>query len=199
MDKIYLRHPEGPRFYERAEGSPAQLNHSLSLLKHGHKASSRRTRLHFRLAEPRDAEAVTALINVAFRHAEAFLIDRDRIDIDSVRTFLEKGKFLLAEDGDPLVGCAYVELRGDRAYLGLLSVDPTRQKAGLGSQIMTACEEYCAKIGCRFMDLRIINVREELPRFYRRLGYIETGTEPLTPGINPKIPCHFITMSKPLA
>jgi GNAT superfamily N-acetyltransferase len=154
--------------------------------------------LHFRLAEPRDAERITALVNVAFRNAEAFLIDRDRIDLASVQSFLEKGKFLLAEDAGSLLGCAYIELRGDRSYLGLLSVDPTRQKSGLGSQIMTACEQCCAKLGCRFMDLRIINVREELPRFYRRLGYVETGTEPLTPGINPKIPCHFITMSKPL-
>jgi GNAT superfamily N-acetyltransferase len=155
--------------------------------------------LLFRLAESRDAEAITALINVAFRNAEAFLIDRDRIDIDSVSAFLEKGKFLLAEDGGELLGCAYIELRGDRSYLGLLSVDPTRQKAGLGSQIMTACEVHCAKIGCRFMDLRIVNVREELPRFYRRLGYVETGTESFPPGLNPKIPCHFITMSKPLS
>ena len=154
--------------------------------------------MQFRLAELTDAESVTALINLAFRNAEAFLIERDRIDIDSVRSLLEKGEFLLAEEEGALVGCGYVEVRGDRSYLGLLSVDPGRQKAGLGSKIMSACEEYCAKAGCRFMDLRIISVRQELPRFYHRLGYVETGTEPLTPGLKPKLPCHFITMSKPL-
>jgi len=154
--------------------------------------------MQFRLAELSDAEGVTALINVAFRHAEAFLIERDRIDIDSVRSLLEKGKFLVAEEEGVLVGCAYIEFRGDRSYLGLLSVDPRRQKAGLGSKIMSISEEYCAKAGCRFMDLRIINIRPELPRFYHRLGYLETGTEPLTPGLKPKLPCHFITMSKPL-
>ena len=154
--------------------------------------------MQFRLAELSDAEGVTALINVAFRHAEAFLIERDRIDIDSVRSLLEKGKFLVAEEEGVLVGCAYIEFRGDRSYLGLLSVDPRRQKAGLGSKIMSVSEEYCAEAGCRFMDLRIINIRPELPRFYHRLGYLETGTEPLTPGLKPKLPCHFITMSKPL-
>jgi len=154
--------------------------------------------MQFRLAELSDAEGVTALINVAFRHAEAFLIERDRIDIDSVRSLLEKGKFLVAEEEGVLVGCAYIEFRGDRSYLGLLSVDPRRQKAGLGSKIMSVSEEYCAKAGCRFMDLRIINIRPELPRFYHRLGYLETGTEPLPPGLKPKLPCHFITMSKPL-
>jgi GNAT superfamily N-acetyltransferase len=154
--------------------------------------------VQFRLAELTDAEGVTALINLAFRNAEAFLIERDRIDIDSVRSLLAKGKFLLAEEEGILVGCAYIEFRGQRSYLGLLSVDPRWQKAGLGSQIMSTSEEYCATAGSRFMDLRIINVRPELPRFYHRLGYVETGTEPLTPGLNPKLPCHFITMSKPL-
>ena len=152
----------------------------------------------FRLAELTDAEGITTLINLAFRNAEAFLIERDRIDIDSVRALLEKGRFLLAEEDATLVGCAYIEFRGDRSYLALLSVDPRRQKAGLGSKIMSASEEHCAQAGCRFMDLRIITVRQELPRFYHRLGYVETGTEPLTPGLQAKLPCHFITMSKAL-
>ena len=152
-----------------------------------------------RVAEIQDAAAIMAVINAAFRRAESFLIDRDRVDLEMVRSLLEKGKFLVAEEDHVLVGCVYVELRGDRAYLGLLSVDPDRQKAGLGSQLMNAAENYCARAGCRFMDLRIVNVRRELPAFYRHRGYVETGTAPFTPGLNPKVPCHFVEMSKPLS
>lgn len=152
-----------------------------------------------RVAEVTDAPAIMAVINAAFRRAESFLIDRDRVDLEMVRSLLEKGKFLVAEEDHDLVGCVYVELRGDRAYLGLLSVDPDRQKAGLGSQLMNAAENYCARAGCRFMDLRIVNVRRELPAFYRHRGYVETGTAPFTPGLNPKVPCHFVEMSKPLS
>jgi len=152
-----------------------------------------------REAEIDDAPAIMAVINAAFRRAESFLIDRDRVDLEMVRSLLEKGKFLVAEDGGVLAGCVYIELRGDRAYLGLLSVDPDRQKAGLGSQLMNAAENYCARAGCRFMDLRIVNVRRELPAFYRHRGYVETGTAPFTPGLNPKVPCHFVEMSKPLS
>jgi GNAT superfamily N-acetyltransferase len=158
--------------------------------------------VRLRLAEIEDSKAIMAVINAAFRHAEAFLIDRDRIDLETVQSLLDKGKFLVADDDDAdddvLAGCVYVELRGERAYLGLLSVDPERQKAGLGSQLMNAAEQYCAQAGCRFMDLRIVNVRRELPIFYRRHGYVETGTAPFTPGLNPKVPCHFVEMSKPL-
>ncbi len=156
--------------------------------------------MQLRLAEIGDAGPITRVINAAFKQAESFLIDRDRIDESSVRALLEKGNFLVAEDQGVLVGCVYVELRDERAYLGLLAVDPQRQKAGLGSKLMDAAEEFCAKAGCRFMDLRIVNVRRELPAFYHRRGYVETGTTvPFPPELKPKVPCHFVEMSKRLA
>lgn len=155
--------------------------------------------MQLRLAEIQDAEAITALINAAFRLAESFLIDGDRIDLESVRGLLEKGRFLVADDGGALAGCVYVELWGDRAYLGLLAVDPDRQKAGLGSTLMNAAEDHCSTAGCCFMDLQIVNVRRELPAFYHHRGYVETGTAPFPPALNPKLPCHFVIMSKPLS
>jgi ribosomal protein S18 acetylase RimI-like enzyme len=153
-----------------------------------------------RLAESQDAEAIVAVINAAFRRAEAFLIDRDRIDLETVRSLLQIGKLLVAdsEDSGVLAGCVYVALKDDRAYLGLLAVNPEHQKAGLGSQLMTAAENYCVHSGCRFMDLRIVNVRKELPSFYRKRGYVKTGTAPFPQDLNPKVPCHFVEMSKPL-
>jgi N-acetylglutamate synthase-like GNAT family acetyltransferase len=134
--------------------------------------------VQLRLAESHDVEAITTLINTAFLQAESFLIDRDRITAGAVRDLLQKGKFLLAEDKGTLAACVYVELGAERAYVGLLSVDPRRQKAGLGSRLMSAAEAYCANAGCRFMDLQIINLRQELPAFYHRLGYVETGIAP---------------------
>lgn len=154
--------------------------------------------MQFRVAAISDAEAIRLVINSAFGKAEGFLIDRDRVDSEAVHAFLEKGKFLVADDAGTLAGCVYVELRGDRAYLGLLAVNPELQKAGLGSALMTAAEKYCADAGCKFMDLRIVSVRRELPSFYQHRGYVETGTAQFTPGLNPKVPCHFVNMSKPL-
>lgn len=153
--------------------------------------------MQLRVATESDAEEIVRVINAAFKKAESFFIDEDRIDLESVKEFLAKGNFLLAEDNG-LAACVYVELRGDRAYLGLLAVDPPLQKAGLGSMLMQAAEDHCAKAGCAFMDIRIVNLRKELPSFYRSRGYVETGTEPFPPGHNPKTPCHFVKMSKPL-
>ena len=152
-----------------------------------------------RVAEMRDAEAIVFVINAAFRQAESFLIDRDRIDLAEVRQLLQSGSFLVADDLGFVCGCVYVEPRGDRAYLGLLSVDPRRQKSGLGSKLMSAAEDHCTRAGSRYMDLRIVSVRKELPSFYRNRGYVESGIEPFPRGLNPKLACHFVKMSKPLA
>jgi predicted N-acetyltransferase YhbS len=151
-----------------------------------------------RLADSHDAEAVTTVINSAFRKAEAFFIDRDRIDVESIRTLMDRGKFLVAEQNGAVTGCVYVELRGERAYLGLLAVDPQLQQAGLGSALMKAAEDHSARAGCRFMDLRIVNLRTENHAFYSHRGYVETGTEPFPSELTPKLPCHFVNMTKPL-
>ncbi len=152
-----------------------------------------------RIAETADAERLRDLINAAFRRAESFIIERDRIDLEVVQSLLVKGEFLVAEDDGTLAGCVYLERRGERAYLGLLSVDPMRQKAGVGSMLMREAERHCAKAGSRFMDLRIINLRQDNRAFYQRRGYIETGTEPFPSDLATKLPCHFVNMSKPLA
>jgi GNAT superfamily N-acetyltransferase len=154
--------------------------------------------LPIRLAAPADAAKITAVINSAFRVAEDFFIDGHRITQAEVEQSLTKGAFLLAEDGDKLDGCVYVELRGERSYLGLLSVDPTCQQGGVGSLLMLAAEKYCRERGSRCMDILIVNLREDLPAFYKKRGYVETGTSPFSADEETKVPCHFINMSKPL-
>ena len=151
-----------------------------------------------RIATPADAANITAIINAAFRIAEEFFIDGNRITQAEVEKLLAKGTFLLAETGDQLDGCVYVELRGERSYLGLLSVDPGRQQGGLGSLLMNAAESYCREHGSHFMDILIVNLREELPSFYRKRGYVENGTTPFPEDVETKVPCHFINMAKSL-
>jgi N-acetylglutamate synthase-like GNAT family acetyltransferase len=151
----------------------------------------------FRPAQPSDGPAITTLINLAFQ-VERFFIDTDRITLSEVLDHFERGEFLLAEENGALVGCVYLEPRGERTYLGLLSIDPSRQGSGLGSQLMTAAEERCRGKGVLFLDLLIVNLREELPAFYRKRGYQETGVAPFPTDVETKLPCHFVSMSKRL-
>jgi GNAT superfamily N-acetyltransferase len=153
--------------------------------------------LVLRHATPSDADVITNLINLAFR-IERFFVDGNRISPSEVRGRLVTGAFILAELGEVLIGSVSVELREERAYVGLLAVDPTTQRTGVGRRLMSAAENYARANGCRAVDLQIVNVREELLGFYRRLGYVETGTTPFPEGVTTKMDCHFITMAKTL-
>jgi len=150
-----------------------------------------------RLAAAEEAETLTALINLAFR-AERFFATGERIDLDEVREHFSTGVFLVAEESGAIDGCVYVEIRSDRGYFGLLSVDPARQGAGIGSRLVTSAEDYCRERACRVMDLEVVNLRAELPPFYERRGYSGTTTAPFPSNVETTLPCHFICMSKPL-
>ena len=153
--------------------------------------------LSTRIAESQDIPAIVALVNAAFG-LERFFIDADRTNQDEITDYLKKGAFLLYEEDARLVACAYVELRGERGYLGMLSIDATRQRQGLGVKMSAAAEAHARAAGCREMELLIVNLREELPPFYQRLGYRETGVEPFPDKAGMKLPCYFIRMAKAL-
>ena len=161
------------------------------------KLSSDLESVHIRRAESADVDALSALINLAFR-VELPFIEGDRIHPDGVHEYMKKGKFLVAEDSAGLAGCVYVEVRGAWGYLGLLGVEPRRQGTGLGRKLMNAAEEFFRAANCVAIDLRIVSARAPLPAFYRRFGYVETGTAPLPQDAPVKVPCHYILMSKML-
>ena|SRR6202051_794885 len=153
--------------------------------------------ISIRTAKESDAGAIARLVNTAFL-VEQFFIERDRTNSETVRSLLKKGNFLLAEDAPNLIGCIYVELRGERGYFGMLSIDPPRQGMGVGHQLVNAVEKYFREAGCKFSDMKIVNVRTELHALYHRWGYVDTGTGIYDDPKPTKIPVHFITMSKPL-
>jgi GNAT superfamily N-acetyltransferase len=150
-----------------------------------------------RIASPSDVPTLERLINAAYV-VELFFKVGDRINAEGIRALQGKGTFLLLEtDGHP-IGSVYVELRGARGYIGLLAVDPARQGGGIGRALMNAAEAYCRSHDARHADLSVVNLREELPPFYRHLGYSECGTEPFPDLEQATRPCHFILMTKPL-
>jgi predicted N-acetyltransferase YhbS len=156
------------------------------------------TDLRIREASPEDAQTILSLINKAFE-VERYFLDADRMDNERLSLAMNKGRFLVAEDDrGRMVGCVYIELSGGSAYLGLLSIDPERQRSGIGAVLVDAVEEQARNAGCLSVDLRVVDIRRDLPGYYRRLGYIETGTAPFPPDISTNQPCGFILMSKSL-
>jgi predicted N-acetyltransferase YhbS len=156
--------------------------------------------MNIRLASEADFDAVMQLINAAFV-VERFFKAEDRVNAPMLQEYFRKGIFLVSEGEDEggLSGCVFVERKGQRAYLGLLSVDPSRQKSGIGRRLTAAAEEFARESGAHFMDITVVNLRTELPPLYEKLGYRVTGTAPFPDAQMPITqPCHFICMSKEL-
>ena len=80
----------------------------------------------------------------------------------------------------------------------MLSIAPERQRQGIGLRLVDAVESRARERGCRFMDIHIVNLREELTPYYRRLGYVETETLPFSEPERASKPCFFIVMTKRL-
>jgi ribosomal protein S18 acetylase RimI-like enzyme len=152
-----------------------------------------------RVASTQDVPAIVALVNIAFQ-VEAFFKIGDRTNPGEILGMMRGGEFLLLEDAEGLAGCVYVTAREDgHAYFGMLSIEPSRQGRGLGRALIDAVEARGRERGCAYMDIHIVNLREELPAFYRRFGYVEHGTLPFSHTEHASRPCHFIVMTKALS
>jgi predicted N-acetyltransferase YhbS len=151
-----------------------------------------------RTATPADAHALARLINDAFA-VERFFKRGDRTSPAGVADLMAQGEFLIVDDehGAP-VACVYVKRDGTRGYFGMLSVDPRMQGHGLGRGLIEDVETRLRIAGCEAIDIYVINLRTELLPFYRKLGYVESGTRPFPDPGEATQPCHVIVMTKAL-
>lgn len=145
-----------------------------------------------RTATATDAPALAALVNRAYA-IEQFFVEGDRTNASEIERMLERGTFVVLEHAGGLAAAVYVQ----RGYFGMLSVLPELQGHGLGTRLVRIAEAMCESAGCHEVNLRIINLREELGRWYRSLGYHEVGTAPYEHR-SVKQPCHFVEMRKSL-
>jgi GNAT superfamily N-acetyltransferase len=150
-----------------------------------------------REASRSDIPHLVSLINRAFAVMRAFR-QGVRTDPKQIEQMMGEGKFLLLGREDAPAACLYLRFNGERAYLGTLSVDRAKQRQGIGAQMMRYAEQYCRSAGCKAVDIRIVNVRTELPDIYRKFGFVETGTQSAETIKDATQPIHFITMSKEL-
>jgi GNAT superfamily N-acetyltransferase len=141
----------------------------------------------FRPATPSDVAALHRLIESAYRGDsakagwthEADLLGGQRTDEAELLDILADASrvILLAEVDGVLTGCVQVADQGEGlAYLGLLTVDPTRQAGGLGRLLIDAAEaEAVARFCATRMEMTVIRQRSELIAWYERRGYALTG------------------------
>lgn len=167
-----------------------------------------------------DISALHTLIESAYRGDsakqgwthEADLLGGQRTDREALAEIVADPKqtLLVAEQDDAITGCVLVKDLGVRdgapiAYLGMLTVRPDLQAAGLGRALLAAAEAHARSIGAEIMEMTVIKSRTELIAWYERRGYTSTGREEPFPlddprfGLPKTLDLVFMVMAKRLA
>jgi ribosomal protein S18 acetylase RimI-like enzyme len=138
--------------------------------------------MQIRMAKIEDISELVKLVNSAYRGeggwtGEAHLIAGPRTRAADVEELLRHsgGVILTDWEGDELAGCVYLKKEGEKLYLGMLSVWPARQGAGIGKRLIAAATEYAVEQHCKSIRITVISVREELIAWYERHGFRRTG------------------------
>jgi GNAT superfamily N-acetyltransferase len=152
-----------------------------------------------RRAGPKDVPEIVRVVNRAYR-VEDFFVTGDRTDQRDIAERMSNPDacFLVIDDGSCLDASVYVEVRGKRGYFGLLAVDPERQGGGLARALIAAVEDHCRAAGCQDLDMDIVDLREELPAFYAKLGFTAVATTPFPHPVKLKREAKLVLMTKSL-
>jgi ribosomal protein S18 acetylase RimI-like enzyme len=163
-------------------------------------------------ASPNDIPRLVTIINGVYRGeaskagwtTEADLIAGEiRTDEDDLAQLMAQPSttFLkVIHETAGIVGTVFLDKRGDRLYLGMLSVDIAWQAAGIGRRMLRAAEALAVSLGCRSVFMQVIPMRDELMAWYARNGYLPTGERKPFDGDPkfgvPRVPIEFVILEK---
>jgi predicted GNAT family N-acyltransferase len=163
------------------------------------------TGLRRRVATSADAPALAELIRAAYRGpasygrwtSEEHLVRGTRTDEPAVLAAIESvgSAILVVEDecrgdggnegdaadagsgtGAPVACCRIADRDNGLASFGMFAVNPARQGAGTGRQVVRWAEMSAVELfGARMLELEVLGQQEQLRGWYERLGYTATG------------------------
>jgi GNAT superfamily N-acetyltransferase len=141
---------------------------------------------------------------------EADFLDGQRTDAESLAADLaadpDARLLLLRDEGGRLLGSVWLAPVGDGEawYIGMVTVRPDLQAAGLGRRLLEGAEAYAAGQGARRARMTVISIRDTLIAWYGRRGYGLTGeTRPFPAGDPrfglPQRDLEFVVLEKALS
>ena len=116
-----------------------------------------------------DADAVVALWD------SAGLIrpwNDPHLDIERKKS-VQRDLFLVAVDGERIVGAGMAGYDGHRGWVNYLAVRPDARQVGIGRALMSAFESRLLALGCPKVNLQVRAGNDAVLAFYARLGYTE--------------------------
>ena len=128
---------------------------------------------------------ITNLVNSAYRGetskkgwtTEANILEGTRITETELTEILQdtSNTFLVYIEKNKIIGTVLLTNKKTELYLGMLTISPELQNAGLGKKLLQAAEDFAHSLHLPKIVMTVITIREELIAWYKRNGYSDTG------------------------
>lgn len=123
--------------------------------------------LRIRPYAPADADQVVQL----WRDCDLVRPQNDPLkDIERKMAF-QPGLFFVAESADLIVGTVMAGYEGHRGWVNYLATAPSRQRQGIGRQLMETAEAALRELGCAKINLQVRAANQTVLAFYETLGF----------------------------
>ncbi|MVT08975.1 GNAT family N-acetyltransferase [Chitinophaga tropicalis] len=132
-----------------------------------------------------DIPAVTQVVNSAYEGepgkswtSEGHLVEGQRTTETILRDLISRPSVNIFKYSDAqgvILGCVLLEKKEGTLYLGMLSVLPKVQAAGIGARLIQFSESFAREHQYNSITITVIDKRYELMEWYRRKGFVPTG------------------------
>jgi ribosomal protein S18 acetylase RimI-like enzyme len=123
--------------------------------------------MHIRPFQPPDQNAVIEL----WRRCDLLRPQNDPQKDIARKIAVQPEMFLLALEGEAIVGSVMCGYEGHRGWINYLAVDPAHQRKGIGRELMREAEQILLAAGCPKINLQVRSTSRAVIGFYRALGF----------------------------
>lgn len=125
---------------------------------------------HFTISVYKDwhFEGVKALWRDAFPELEAWRAPEVAIP---AKLAIQPDLFLVASDGDQVIGTTLAGYDGHRGWLYSVAVLSDHRRRGVGTALLREAERRLLVLGCAKIGLQIVPENAAVAEFYRQQGY----------------------------
>ena len=131
-----------------------------------------------RRAEPEDAPAMAACVTAAYGHYSERIGRPPGPMFDDYLRVINEDLAFVADSKGRLIGLMVLKFNQGKALLDNVAVYPDCQGTGLGRRLIGLAEAETKKAGFASLELYTNEKMIENIRFYKKLGYMETGRCP---------------------
>ncbi|HDT8444886.1 TPA: GNAT family N-acetyltransferase [Listeria monocytogenes] len=104
---------------------------------------------------------------------EGFLEHKERLGYNIPKKDTEYIGFAALSEVGEMVGGVTAKINYGELHVSLLSVDPSTQGSGVGTELMAQIERYGRANSCHHISLTTFSY--QAPEFYRKCGFTELG------------------------